>query len=244
MTTMSMVPTAQDGRGGEGVLGQPLRVLPLIARPRRWSWQCLEVPLCRLSEWRWAGWGRIYSDHQRFQFLLLFPLAKFITLPLRWKFPDPLLGDVAPRWTSSFLRRAHSGTIRQVRRSADIRYPRIRWSKCKLLATWHLAPLEHHFGIQYTYMWTTLGGTHSTYLGTTWASLGYNVDNNWVTTSPVRYIDMTYQLSIYRHFWKISISISISIWSYLKISISIRQFKKYRYRYGDFGKYRYRYRYR
>ena len=66
------------------------------------------------------------------------------------------------------------------------------------------------------------------------------------TDSPVRYIDMTYRLSIYRHFWKISISISISIWSYLKISISIRQFKKYRYRYrhqyGDFGKYRYRYR--
>ena len=70
--------------------------------------------------------------------------------------------------------------------------------------------------------------------------------------SPVRYIDMTYRLSIYRHFWKISISISISIWSYLKISISIsisiRQFQKYRYRYryryGDFGKYRYRYRYR
>ena len=62
--------------------------------------------------------------------------------------------------------------------------------------------------------------------------------------SPVRYIDMTYRLSIYRHFWKISISISISIWSFLKISISIRQFQKYRYRYryGDFGKYRYRYR--
>ena len=41
---------------------------------------------------------------------------------------------------------------------------------------------------------------------------------------------MTYRLSIYRHFWKISISISISIWSYLKISISIsisiRQFCK------------------
>ena len=56
--------------------------------------------------------------------------------------------------------------------------------------------------------------------------------------SPVRYIDMTYRLSIYQHFWKISIS----------ISISIRQFQKYRYRYryryGGFGKYRYRYRYR
>ena len=71
-----------------------------------------------------------------------------------------------------------------------------------------------------------------------------------VAISPVRYIDMTYRLSIYRHFWKISISISISIWSYLKISISIsisiRQLKKYRYRYryGDFGKYRYRYWYR
>ena len=71
-----------------------------------------------------------------------------------------------------------------------------------------------------------------------------------IKSSPVRYIDMTYRLSIYRHFWKISIS--ISIWSYLKISISIsisiRQFQKYRYRYryryGDFGKYRYRYRYR
>ena len=64
--------------------------------------------------------------------------------------------------------------------------------------------------------------------------------------SPVRYIDMTYRLSIYRHLRKISISISISIWSFLKISISIRQFQKYRYRYryGDFGKYRYRYRYR
>ena len=64
--------------------------------------------------------------------------------------------------------------------------------------------------------------------------------------SPVQYIDMTYRLSIYRHFRKISISISISIWSFLKISISIlisiRQFQKYRYRYGDFGKYRYRYR--
>ena len=36
--------------------------------------------------------------------------------------------------------------------------------------------------------------------------------------SPVRYIDMTYRLSIYRHFWK------------------------YRYRYGHFWKYRYRYR--
>ena len=48
--------------------------------------------------------------------------------------------------------------------------------------------------------------------------------------SPVRYIDMTYRLSIYWPFWKISISISISIWSYLKISISIsisiRQFCK------------------
>ena len=33
-----------------------------------------------------------------------------------------------------------------------------------------------------------------------------------VRISPVRYIDMTYRLSIYRHFWKISISISISIW--------------------------------
>ena len=79
-------------------------------------------------------------------------------------------------------------------------------------------------------------------------------------TSPVRYIDMTYRLSIYRHFWKISIwsflkisiSISISIRQFWKISISIsisiRQFQKYRYRYryryGDFGKYRYRYRYR
>ena len=64
----------------------------------------------------------------------------------------------------------------------------------------------------------------------------------FIKASPVRYIDMTYRLSIYRHFWKISISISISIWSFLKISISIRQFQKYRYRYGDFGKYRYRYR--
>ena len=73
-----------------------------------------------------SSWGRLYNDHQRFQFLLLFPLAIFITLPLRWKFPDPLLGDVAPRWTSSFLRRAHSGTIRQVRRSADITYRRNR----------------------------------------------------------------------------------------------------------------------
>ena len=77
-------------------------------------------------------------------------------------------------------------------------------------------------------------------------------DRYWGRNSPVRYIDMTYRLSIYRHFWKISISISILIWSYLKISISIsisiRQFQKYRYRYryryGDFGKYRYRYRYR
>ena len=57
--------------------------------------------------------------------------------------------------------------------------------------------------------------------------------------SPVRYIDMTYRLSIYRHFWKISISISISIWLFLKISISIsisisiRQFQKYRYRYRN-----------
>ena len=72
----------------------------------------------------------------------------------------------------------------------------------------------------------------------------------WPRHSPVRYIDMTYRLSIYRHFWKISISISMSIWSFLKISISIsiRQFQKYRYRhryrYGGFGKYRYRYRYR
>ena len=61
-----------------------------------------------------------------------------------------------------------------------------------------------------------------------------------------RYIDKKDRLSIYRHFWKMSISISISIWSYLKISISIRQYKKYWYRYwyryGDFGKYRYRYR--
>ena len=38
--------------------------------------------------------------------------------------------------------------------------------------------------------------------------------------SPVRYIDMTYRLSIYRHFWKISISISIR--RFLKISISIK----------------------
>ena len=37
--------------------------------------------------------------------------------------------------------------------------------------------------------------------------------------SPVRYIDMKYRLSIYRHFWKISISISIR--TILKISISI-----------------------
>ena len=54
-------------------------------------------------------------------------------------------------------------------------------------------------------------------------------------SSPVRYIDMTYRLSIYRHFWKnididididmeklkISISISISIGQFWKISISI-----------------------
>ena len=54
------------------------------------------------------------------------------------------------------------------------------------------------------------------------------------TSRPVRYIDIEYRLSIYRHFWKISISIwsflkiSISIWSFLKISISIstRQFWK------------------
>ena len=39
--------------------------------------------------------------------------------------------------------------------------------------------------------------------------------------SPDRYIDMKYRLSIYRHFWKISISISISIW----------RSWKYRYRY-------------
>ena len=68
-----------------------------------------------------------------------------------------------------------------------------------------------------------------------------------IITSPVRYIDIEYWLSIYRHFWKISIS--ILIWSFLKISISItisirqfwkisisksiliRQFWKYRYRY-------------
>ena len=66
--------------------------------------------------------------------------------------------------------------------------------------------------------------------------------------SPVRYIDLTYRLSIYRHFWKISISIR-QFWKIsISISISIRQFQKYRYRYryryGDFGKYRYRYRYR
>ena len=48
--------------------------------------------------------------------------------------------------------------------------------------------------------------------------------------SPVQYIDMTYRLSIYRHFWKISISISITIRQFWKISISIRQFQKYRYR--------------
>ena len=203
MTTMSKVITAQDGRGGEGVLGQPLRVLPLFARPRRWSWQCLEVPLCRLSEWRWAWWGQLYSDHKQFQFLLLFPLAIFITLLLRWKFSDPLLGDVAPRWTSSFLRRAHSGTIRQVRRSADITYRRNRWSKCKLwqklLTTWQLAPLDH-CGRQYTTMWTTLGGTHSTHpghissimdttwrhlaptehhLGTMWTTIGFYFLINW-----------------------------------------------------------------
>ena len=62
------------------------------------------------------------------------------------------------------------------------------------------------------------------------------------TTSPVRYIDMTYRLSIYRHFWKISISIR-QFWKIsISISISIRQFQKYRYRYryGGFGKYRYR----
>ena len=34
----------------------------------------------------------------------------------------------------------------------------------------------------------------------------------WPLTSPVWYIDMTYRLLIYRHFWKISISISILIW--------------------------------
>ena len=34
-----------------------------------------------------------------------------------------------------------------------------------------------------------------------------------VRGSPVRYIDMTYRLSIYRHFWKISISIWRS-WKY------------------------------
>ena len=67
-----------------------------------------------------------------------------------------------------------------------------------------------------------------------------------MVTSPVRYIDMTYRLSIYRHFWKISISISIrQFWKIsISISISIRQFQKYwyryRYRYGGFGKYRYR----
>ena len=41
--------------------------------------------------------------------------------------------------------------------------------------------------------------------------------NKSFSSSPVRYIDMTYRLSIYRHFWKISISISISIrrsWKY------------------------------
>ena len=60
------------------------------------------------------------------------------------------------------------------------------------------------------------------------------------SSSPVRYIDIEYRLSIYRHFWKISISIwsflkisisiSISIRQFWKISISIRQFWKYRYR--------------
>ena len=70
--------------------------------------------------------------------------------------------------------------------------------------------------------------------------------------SPVRYIDIEYRLSIYRHFWKISISISISIsiWSFLKISISIsiRQFWKISISKSisirQFWKYRYRYRYR
>ena len=39
--------------------------------------------------------------------------------------------------------------------------------------------------------------------------------------SPVRYIDIGYRLSIYRHFQKISISISISIRHFWKISVSI-----------------------
>ena len=97
----------------------------------------------------------------------------------------------------------------------------------------------------------TLSRTNAAYTNKTTVHLRY-FSFKWaiftwlLPASPVRYIDMTYRLSIYRHFWKISISISISIWSYLKISISIRQFQKYRYRYryryGDFGKYRYRYR--
>ena len=44
-----------------------------------------------------------------------------------------------------------------------------------------------------------------------------------MASSPVRYIDIKYRLSIYRHFWKISIAISISIWRSWKY--------RYRYRY-------------
>ena len=45
----------------------------------------------------------------------------------------------------------------------------------------------------------------------------------WPGVSPVRYIDIEYRLSIYQHFWKISIrrfwKISISIMRFWKISI-------------------------
>ena len=69
------------------------------------------------------------------------------------------------------------------------------------------------------------------------------VGKHFFHTSPVRYIDIEYRLSIYRHFWKIliliffriAISMSISIFSKMTISISISisifSTSPYRYRY-------------
>ena len=93
----------------------------------------------------------------------------------------------------------------------------VNCSQCSSAATW--PSLQCCFQLPLITAWVQIWVCH----------LQFDV-RRWVFPSiggsPVRYIDIEYRLSIYRHFWQISVSISISIWSFLKISISIRQFWK------------------
>ena len=89
----------------------------------------------------------------------------------------------------------------------------VNCSQCSSAATW--PSLQCCFQLPLITAWVQIWVCH----------LQFDV-RRWVFPSiggsPVRYIDIEYRLSIYRHFWKIS----ISTWSFLKISISISIFTK------------------